>query len=167
MSARFVMLPDGWPLVDKYDDGIRPAGRPDECFYCRQRVGKPHGSQCVIVTKVVELRVLAKLPDGKIAAALWQIDEPHAWTPEQITRRYNKSSWCQGNFLGSRTRDGRSDRGTVTWDEGAGDPWQALERLYESGNCLCGLLSFAFVRVIDNTPRRDLHVHSHLPPGIA
>ena len=32
---------NNWPLVDKNDDGIRPAGRQDACFYCGQRVGLP------------------------------------------------------------------------------------------------------------------------------
>ena len=25
-----------WPTVHEKDDGIRPAGRPDQCFYCKQ-----------------------------------------------------------------------------------------------------------------------------------
>ena len=53
-----------WPLVDPKDDGIRPAGRPDECFYCRQKVGEPHGQKCVIVNKLVEMRVTATFEDG-------------------------------------------------------------------------------------------------------
>lgn len=44
-----------WPLVDPNDDGIRPAGKPDECFYCNSKVGEEHGRQCCIVTKLVRL----------------------------------------------------------------------------------------------------------------
>ena len=40
------------PLVLKDDDGIRPAGRPNQCFYCNQQVGKPHKQDCAcLVTK--------------------------------------------------------------------------------------------------------------------
>jgi len=28
-----------WPLVAVNDDGIRPAGKRTECFYCKQQVG--------------------------------------------------------------------------------------------------------------------------------
>jgi hypothetical protein len=48
--------PDQWPLVAVNDDGIRPAGEPDECFYCHQKVGQPHGRDCVCVKKRVLVR---------------------------------------------------------------------------------------------------------------
>ncbi len=35
-----------FPLVDKNDDGIRPAGKPDQCFYCQQKVGSEHKKDC-------------------------------------------------------------------------------------------------------------------------
>jgi hypothetical protein len=38
---------DNWPLVAPNDDGIRPAGPRDACFYCRQKVGQPHKPDCV------------------------------------------------------------------------------------------------------------------------
>lgn len=47
-----------WPTVDPEDDGIRPAGASDECFYCHQKVGEPHQRDCVIVTKRVRVRYL-------------------------------------------------------------------------------------------------------------
>lgn len=28
------------PIVKKDDTGIRPAGKPDECFYCHSKVGE-------------------------------------------------------------------------------------------------------------------------------
>jgi hypothetical protein len=65
---------DQWPLVAINDDGIRPAGEPDECFYCHQKVGQPHGRDCVIVTKRVLVRYVVEVV----------INVPHSWTAEEI-----------------------------------------------------------------------------------
>ena len=143
--------PPNWPLVDPRDDGIRPAGSPDECFYCRQRVGKLHGPECVMVTKVVELAVRAELNDDKIVTGLWQLDELHCRDWVSIEFRYNESSWCAGNFL--MARDPTADYGTVTWDSSDVDPWDELTKLYGDDDCLCKRLSFKFLRVVDDTPR--------------
>lgn len=43
------------------DDGIRPAGPPDVCFYCNQKVGFPHIQTCVAVKKTVRLRFLVEV----------------------------------------------------------------------------------------------------------
>jgi len=141
-----------WPLVDPRDDGIRPAGRPDECFYCHRRVGYTHGRECVIVQKRVEMRVTAKLP-GSAVTGRWVFDEPHEWDEVMSEFHKNESSWCANNFL-----DECAKPGAVEWDDGA-DPWAELEALVddESGRCLCGVLSFEFVRVVDPTPRRSLN----------
>lgn len=136
---------NAWPLVDPLDDGIRPAGSPDECFYCRQRVGSPHASDCVIVTKRIEMRATAKVPSGETLAGLWQFDEPHSWDASSSEFHKNESSWCAANFLAAPRVD-------VVWDDG--DAWDALVALDGGGNRLCGVLSFAFVRVVDPTPRR-------------
>ena len=45
-----------WPLVNPKDDGIRPAGKPDECFYCNRKVGEPHGRDCVMVDRKIRAR---------------------------------------------------------------------------------------------------------------
>lgn len=78
-----------WPLVDKYDDGIRPAGKPDECFYCCQKVGQPHNTNCVIVGKKVKIRMIFEV----------EVEIPHHWTKEDIEFRYNESSWCADNAI--------------------------------------------------------------------
>ena len=136
-----------WPVVLKYDDGIRPAGRPDACFYCGRRVGKPHARDCNVIEKLVELKITAKLPDGRTFTGSWTLEEPHFWKPEDSEFHKNESSWCCSNLLRRRERD------SVTWDDA--DAWSALEALYASGNCLCnGPLRFTFVRVIDPTPRQ-------------
>jgi hypothetical protein len=137
-----------WPLVADKDDGIRPAGRPDECFYCKSRVGHPHARACVVVKKRIAMRVRAVLPSGDVLDGVWQFDEPYAWEPRMSEFHKNEGSWCASNFLLERRR------GTVAWE--AGDPWDDLEGLERAGDCLCGRLSFAFLRVVDGTPRRAL-----------
>lgn len=63
-----------FPLVHPQDDGIRPAGAPDECFYCKQKVGTPHLSDCVAVHQRVRLRLTVEV----------EVDQPHDWSPEEI-----------------------------------------------------------------------------------
>jgi hypothetical protein len=63
-----------FPLAHPSDDGIRPAGAPDECLYCKQKVGTPHLADCVVVYKKVRLRLIVEV----------EVDQPHHWTPEKI-----------------------------------------------------------------------------------
>jgi len=77
------------PLVLEDDDGIRPAGRPDECFYCRQKVGTPHGEECVIPQKKVKITYTFDL----------EIEVPYSWGKKQIEFHRNESSWCSDNAI--------------------------------------------------------------------
>lgn len=81
------MSTPAWPLVDAKDDGIRPAGRPDACFYCHQQVGQEHKRDCVIVTKLVRINYTYAV-DTRV---------PHAWTQHDIEFHRNDSSWCANN----------------------------------------------------------------------
>lgn len=78
-----------WPLVDENDDGIRPAGKSDVCFYCNQKVGEPHGRDCVVVTKTVKLRYSFKI----------EVDVPHFWEKSDIEFHRNEGTWCADNAL--------------------------------------------------------------------
>lgn len=44
-------------LVLVNDDGIRPAGRQDECFYCNQKVGMPHSCDCVCLLHKARVKI--------------------------------------------------------------------------------------------------------------
>lgn len=142
------MKATSWPLVDKNDDGIRPAGRPDECFYCQRRVGQLHKKDCSIVRKRVELKLTVTMPDGRVITGVWLTDEPHFATPQQTEFMYNESSWCAGNIL----HDFR--RREIALD--CPDGWDTLEALRKTGDCLCNRTVVKFVRVVDDTPRRAL-----------
>ena len=78
-----------WPVVLENDDGIRPAGPPDECFYCHQHVGQPHTKDCVCVTKLVKIRYTFEV----------EVRVPHCWDAHDINFHRNKSSWCSSNAL--------------------------------------------------------------------
>ena len=78
-----------WPIVLKNDDGIRPAGKPDECLYCKSKVGEPHAKDCVIVTKIVKVRYSFEI----------EITVPHHWDKDMIEFHRNESSWCALNAI--------------------------------------------------------------------
>ena len=69
--------------------GVRPAGKPDECFYCGAKVGEQHKPNCVIREKTIVTRMIIDFVD----------DVPEHWTEDQINFRYNESSWCADNIL--------------------------------------------------------------------
>ena len=77
-----------FPKVLPKDDGIRPAGRPDQCFYCRSMVGEEHKKDCVTIDKIVEIEFTVRVP----------VKVPHGWDQEMINFRYNDSSWCADNL---------------------------------------------------------------------
>ena len=137
-----------WPLVDPNDDGIRPAGKPDQCFYCQQTVGTPHGKKCVIVTKLVEMRVTLKM-NGRTYRGIWEVREPYSWDARMSEFHKNESSWCANNFLNEE------ECGTVAWESDDTAIWKALSAISDE-ECLCDRLHFEFVRVIDATPTRKL-----------
>lgn len=71
-----------FPLVLLNDNGIRLAGKPDECFYCHSKVGEPHKRDCVVIRKRVKMRFIVEI----------ETDEPHSWTKDDIEFHYNNSS---------------------------------------------------------------------------
>ena len=84
---------NNWPLVDPFDDGIRPAGAPDACFYCKQKVGQPHKRDCVMVKKLVRFRC----SDGTDV----DIDDvPHSWSRKYIEENADLWGLCDAEYLG-------------------------------------------------------------------
>lgn len=66
----------GWPKVLPNDDGIRPAGKPDECFYCYQRVGQGHRPDCVTVLQLVRYTVWVNGTN----IGYHETDQPYTWS---------------------------------------------------------------------------------------
>lgn len=141
---------EDWPTVHERDDGIRPAGDSDQCFYCRMRVGQKHNADCVIVHKLIEMRVSVRIEKQDMWVGSWVFEAPHAWASTMSEFHKNASSWCANNFLLAKVAT------EVTW-EGNGDvAWAQIESLHSDDRCLCDVLRFTFVRVVDDTPRRKL-----------
>ena len=80
--------------------GVRPAGKPDECFYCGAKVGEQHKEDCVIRSRTVNV-------DFAIHMVM---DVPEFWDEAQINYHYNDGSWCASNLLNRLAIREHSDR---------------------------------------------------------
>lgn len=97
------------------EKAMRPASGKRECFYCDAPVGEHHQPRCVLIKKKVRLRVTID----------FEVDEPAAWTKEDIeSHRNGGSSWCASNVLNE------------------------LERYSEVNPCLCGNAVFECLEMI-------------------
>lgn len=79
--------------------GPRPAGKPDQCFYCQQPLGSNHKHECVMRQRTVMMQVTITLP----------VAVPECWTPEHIEFHRNESSWCAGNWANDLLEDPAAD----------------------------------------------------------
>lgn len=48
-------------LVRKNDGGIRAGGKPDECFYCKQKIGTPHLDNCPCLLRKARVKITVEL----------------------------------------------------------------------------------------------------------
>lgn len=78
-----------FPKVTIDDNGIRPAGKPDQCFYCGSKVGEEHKKDCVIVNKQVKLK----------ATIFFETLVPHSWNEDSIHFKFNDGTWCTDNII--------------------------------------------------------------------
>jgi hypothetical protein len=74
-----------WPVKNH---GIRPAGEPDECFYCGEKLGNEHKKDCVIRQRTIVLKLEMEIV----------IDVPEFWDRETVEFHYNEGSWCSSNM---------------------------------------------------------------------
>jgi len=77
------------PIVLPNDNGIRSAGKSNECFYCHQKIGLPHKKDCVILNKKVKLKYSFEI----------EVEMPWSWDNGQILFHRNDGSWCADNAL--------------------------------------------------------------------
>jgi hypothetical protein len=117
-------------LADDY--GIRPAGAPDERFYCHRKVGQLHRRKCYAIVKNVTYDVLA----NGVKVGTFTHEEPSFWDAEACESHKNESSWCSDNALHAiawlDTREARQAEATV----------EALS----DEDCSCGMFEFVFAR---------------------
>lgn len=126
-----------WPLVLPNDDGIRPAGKSDQCLYCKQMVGQPHGVQCVCVKKTVRYAVLV---DGN-QVGTYETTEPFFWSKYDGEFHKNESSWCADNA-----------QGKITWIDHEAETTFNKNCEEESPHCNCNMVEFRFDSIIDPGP---------------
>lgn len=75
------------------ENGPRPAGKPDQCFYCNQPIGQMHKGDCVCRERTIIVRTIIEYP----------IRVPESWTKELIEFQRNESSWCADNIIDELT----------------------------------------------------------------
>lgn len=75
----------GWEVNE---EGVRPAGPPDACFYCGKKKGAEHGHDCVIRKRTVVTRITLDLVQLV----------PEGWEEEQINFYLNDPVWCLENL---------------------------------------------------------------------
>jgi hypothetical protein len=78
------MLRNNW-LVGEH--AVRPAGKPDECFYCNAKVGAQHRSGCVIRSRTVLIKTIVE----------HTIDVPEDWPISMI--EFTEGSSCSDNMI--------------------------------------------------------------------
>jgi hypothetical protein len=98
------------------ENGPRPFGRPDRCFYCGQALGAEHAPGCVLRRKVVMVEVTLRIP--RVV--------PAAWDSRQVEFQLNDGSWCADNIEGDLAQ----------YQESRGD----------DAPCLCGAFHAKFLR---------------------
>ena len=117
---------DNWKVGD---EGIRPNGERDRCFYCSRRVGEQHALDCVIRNKTVVVEVTCKVA----------IPVPEDWGREMIDFHYNESTYCIDNLLKTLEAFVESLKRVAERDCGEPKPDGMLF-------CLCDATSVSYVR---------------------
>jgi hypothetical protein len=108
---------ENWPVTA--ESGPAPAGKPDECFYCKVPVGGEHAPDCVIRTRTVVCRV----------SVVYVREVPEAWDARMIYFQMNESSSCANNLL--------AEVDTLR------------KRLDEACQCLCSFVEGEYLREAD------------------
>lgn len=75
-------------IVSK-ENGVRPAGDQDKCFYCKQLIGDQHKEDCVLRKRTVVVRTVID----------HVVSYPVSFDADTINFCRNKSSSCQNNIL--------------------------------------------------------------------
>lgn len=123
-----------WPRVIENDDGIRPAGLPDRCFFCEQKIGNFHKTSCVTIQRAVEYDVLIR----NQVVGKWSTTEPYSWNKEHCEQHRNLGTWCKDNAVDSI--EWTSEQAKLEVDS------------LPDEQCTCGLLEFRVSRMIDGHP---------------
>lgn len=72
-----------------FENGVRPAGKQNECFYCHKGIGHFHKEDCVCRRKTIVLDYTYRMV----------VTVPVDWDQSQIEFHRNEGSWCADNSL--------------------------------------------------------------------
>lgn len=85
------------------ENGVRPAGKDNECFYCHQPLGTEHLVDCALRTRTV-------LVEYRVLVVKHYPTDPD-WDAHLVEFQINDGSWCCSTILGELEsldeRDGR------------------------------------------------------------
>lgn len=107
------MKRDSWPVTPA---DARPAGKPDECFYCHTPMEGEHLPDCVCRDRTVVIAATFELV----------VRVPENWDAAMVDFHLNESSSCDDNVL-------------VKLDN-------LSDRLEKDGACLCANFSGEYLR---------------------
>lgn len=68
---------------------MRPASPKRQCFYCQQPIGSPHREDCVLVSKMVKVRMTVE----------YEINVPSTWDKYAVEFQRNGGSRCADRIL--------------------------------------------------------------------
>ena len=81
------------------EDAIRPAGKPDRCFYCGRLLGENHRRKCVLVKRDIEIEAKFRIV----------VSVPAFWDKDLIEFHFNESSYCANNLI-DKLKDNAKER---------------------------------------------------------
>jgi hypothetical protein len=116
------------------DNGPRPAGKPNECFYCHRKIGQQHANDCPCRhrTIVVEARIRYVTVTSEYV------------TPESFNARHDCSdgagTWCGDNVFKDMERCGLNS------DAPEGEP------------CACDSVKVLYIREASPEDEERYHV---------
>ena len=90
----------GFPVLMD-DDGIRPAGPSDACFFCRSKIGQLHREDCVTIVR----RTVYEVFLDDVLVGRWEHLDPASWYEGDCEFHKNESSWCKSNILADEKLD--------------------------------------------------------------
>lgn len=72
-----------------FENGVRPAGKQDECFYCQEKIGGYHKEDCVMRSKTVVVDYTFRMV----------LTFPISFDKDMIEFNRNDATWCADNAL--------------------------------------------------------------------
>lgn len=109
------------------ENGVRPAGKQDECFYCNNPIISDHAPNCVLLKRTVVVRMEVEMV----------ISVPRDWDEDMIDFHYNDSSSCANNPLHALNRWAEKDGNCICGAQNTSFVREATEEDHENLPLAC------------------------------